>query len=217
LATNDDLQAFVKDALARGTPRPVLADVLRKAGWQAVQVDAALRSFADVEFPIPVPTPVRHLSARDAFLYLVLFSTLYLAAYQLGHLVFLFIEQAFPDAAAPAWQQQAWYVTARMRWAVAALIVSLPVFLYLSALTRREVVCDPAKRQSAVRRWLTYLTLFVAASVLIGDVITLIYSLLGGELTVRFVLKALTVAVIAGSAFSYYLWDVRGDEEAPRS
>jgi hypothetical protein len=68
-----------------------------------------------------------------------------------------------------------------------------------------------------VRRWLTYLTMFVAASILIGDVISLVYTVLGGELTVRFVLKVLTVGAIAGSVFGYYMWDLRGDEEAPRA
>jgi hypothetical protein len=57
------------------------------------------------------------------------------------------------------------------------------------------------------------LTLFVAASVLIADFTTLVYNLLGGELTVRFLLKVLTVGVIAGATFGYYLWDLRLDEK----
>ena len=63
-----------------------------------------------------------------------------------------------------------------------------------------------------MRRWLTYLTLFVAAAVLIGDVANLVYSLLGGELTVRFCLKVLTIGGIAGTAFWFYLSDLRRDE-----
>jgi hypothetical protein len=37
--------------------------------------------------------------------------------------------------------------------------------------------------------------------------------LLGGELTIRFFLKVLTIAVIAGTIFGYYLWDLRREEE----
>ena len=66
---------------------------------------------------------------------------------------------------------------------------------------------------SAVRRWLTYLTLFVAAAVLVGDMIALVYNLLGGELTLRFVLKVLVAAVIAGTIFGYYLMDLRREEK----
>jgi hypothetical protein len=213
----DDLSAFVKEALLRGTPRSSVKDVLGRAGWQASQIDAALGAYADVDFPVPVPRPARYLSARDAFLYLVLFTMLYVAAGHLSRLAFLLIEQAFPDPAAPAWAQQADYVKSAMRWAIAGLVVSLPVFLYMSAVTRREVRRDPLKRNSSVRRWLTYLTLFVGATIIVCDVITLVYYVLGGELTVRFVLKALTVGVITGSIFGYYLWDVKGDEGAPQS
>ena len=47
---------------------------------------------------------------------------------------------------------------------------------------------------------------------LIGDVTTLVYNALGGELTIRFLLKIVTVALIAGTAFVYYLRDLRRDE-----
>jgi len=42
----------------------------------------------------------------------------------------------------------------------------------------------------------------------------LIYQLLGGEQTVRFVLKVATVAIIAGTGFGYYLRELRDDEHA---
>jgi hypothetical protein len=43
------------------------------------------------------------------------------------------------------------------------------------------------------------------------DLIFLVYTLLGGEITVRFILKALSVFAVAGIIFSYYLTDVRRD------
>ena len=80
-------------------------------------------------------------------------------------------------------------------------------------MTSRETRLDPSKRASKVSRQLTYLTLFIAAAVLVGDVTSLVYSLLGGELTTRFVLKVSTIAVIAGAVFGYYLRDLRLEEE----
>jgi len=213
----DDLSVFVKEALLRGTPRAGVKDALGRAGWQPAQIDAALGAYVEMDFPVPVPRPARYLSARDAFQYLVLFSMLYVAAGHLCGLIFLLIEQAFPDPAAPDWSQRAEFVASSMRWAVSALAVSVPVFLYMSLRTRRDVSRDPLKRNSSVRRWLTYLTLFVGATVIVCDAVTLLYYMLGGELTVRFVLKTLTVAVVSGSIFGYYLWDVKGDEEASQS
>jgi hypothetical protein len=201
----------VRAALGRGVPRPQIEEALRKGGWTGDQIRGAMSAFADLEFPIPVPRARPYLSAREAFIYLVLFGTLYIAAYNLGSLIFDFINRAFPDPATPFLSSPE-YLRNSIRWSVSSLIVAFPVFLYLSWLTAREVSRDPNKRSSKVRRWLTYFTLFVAACALIGDVTTLVYNLLGGELTVRFLLKVATVAAIAGTAFIYYLRDLRHDE-----
>jgi len=211
MASNDELHDFVKDALARGTARSDVEGILVRSGWSAAQTRAALADFADVAFPIPVPRPRPYLDARDAFLYLVLFSTLYISAFQLGSLIFEFINRAFPD---PAFSNPArlQYAATAVRWALASLIVAGPVFLFVSYRTHQAIKADPGKRGSKVRRWLTYLTLMVASSVLIGDVITLVYNVLSGELSVRFVLKVATVAFIAGGAFFYYLSDVREEQ-----
>jgi hypothetical protein len=85
--------------------------------------------------------------------------------------------------------------------------------LYLSLLIARAIKRDPSKRASKVRKWLTYMTLFVAAGVIIGDLTTLVYNFVGGELSLRFGLKVVTVTVIAGGVFGYYLWDLRQEEQ----
>ena len=135
-----------------------------------------------------------------------------MSAFNFGSVVFDFINRAFPD---PAQWVNIEYSRQSIRWSLASLIVAFPVFLYLSVVDGRSIRRDPSKRRSDVRRWLTYLTLFVAASVLIGDFITLVYNLLGGELTTRFMLKVLTIAVIAGTIFFYYLADLRLEDTKP--
>lgn len=209
MATNEQLSAFVKAALARGTSRAEVEAVLRKAGWPVEQVRSALDGFADVEFAIPVPRPQPYLDAREAFMYLVLFSTLYVSAFYLGNLLFEIINKAFPDPA-ENWSDAASRI--EMRWSLSSLVVAFPVFVYVSWLLNREISADPIKRHSNVRRWLTYVTLFIAASALISDVIALVYNLLGGELTTRFLLKVLVVGFIAGPIFWYYLSDMRREE-----
>jgi hypothetical protein len=209
VAASEELIAFVKESLARGVERRRIHDVLVGAGWNAEQVGAALAGFADVDFPVPVPRPQPYESARDAFLYVVLFVTLYVSAFNLASLIFEFINRAFPDPASPIPRQSLLFA---IRWSVASLIVAFPVYLFVAWLLGRAIRLDSTKRGSRLRRQLTYVTLFVASCALIGDVTTLVYNLLGGELTTRFVLKVLTVAVIAGTAFGYYLWDLRADD-----
>jgi len=211
MAAGDELVDFVRDALGRGVPRAQIEEVLRTGGWTTDQIRGALKAFVDVDFPVPVPRARPYLSAREAFIYLVLFGTLYTSAYYLGRLIFDIINLTFPDAAQEG-VSYATYIRESMRWSLSSLIVAFPVFLYLSWTTDREMARDPVKRASKVRRWLTYLTLFVSACALIGDVTTLVYNALGGELTIRFALKVLTVGLIAGTAFVYYLRDLRQDE-----
>jgi len=208
-AADTELANFVKEALMRGAARQEIASALLGAGWPEAQVRAALAGYAEVEFPVPVPRPRPYLSARDAFVYLVLFSTLGLSAYYLGSLIFQLIDVTFPD---PALQTRGFWGEDRIRWAVAVLVVSFPLYLYLAARTASEVAAEPSKRASRVRKWLTYMTLFAAALVIIGDLVALIYQFLTGDLTIRVALKILTVAIISGAIFIYYLRSVSGDE-----
>lgn len=213
MAINAELSGFLKEGLERGLPRAELEEVLLETGWPPDQVRSALGAFADVAFPVPVPRPKPYLSAREAFIYLVLFSTLYVSAFSLGSLVFELINRAFPDPSVdPAFALERSRVA--IRWSLSWLIVTFPVFAAVSWTNDRAVRTDPTRRLSEVRRWLTYLTLFVAAGILIGDVATIVYNLLSGEMTTRFVLKVLTVGAIAGAVFAFFFQDVRKEEVA---
>lgn len=205
---NPDLQQFVREALARGASRDQIRDALGRARWPADEIDGALGAWEDSGLGVPVPRRRVQLSAREAFLYLLLFATLYIVAFYTGTILYALITRAFPD---PAFTDQD-RARNTVRFAVASLIVAFPVFLWTSRHLGRAVAGDPEKRGSAVRRWLTYLTLFVAACVLIGDFIAVLFGFLGGEFTIRFALKASVVAAIAGVLFAHYLGGLRRDE-----
>ena len=206
-----DIQHFVRESLGRGQSKDAIATALAKAGWSKDDVTSALGAYADVDFPVPVPRPRPYLSAREAFMYLVLFTCLYISAFNFGALLFQFIERAFPDALRGTYGYEG-DLTA-IRFSVSALIIAFPLYLWLSSLFAKAFAKDPAKRGSKIRKWLSYITLFIAASVIIGDLIALIFNLLGGELTMRFTLKVLAILLIAGMIFGYYLWDLRQDEK----
>lgn len=206
---SQELQPFVGRALERGISRTAIREKLLEAGWREDEVEAALRSYLETDFPLPVPRRKPYLSAREAFFCLVMFLALYLSAFSFGNLLYVFIERALPD------RQLRFYSggTESIRAATAALLIAFPIFLLLTRFLERQAERDADKRGSRVRKWLTYITLFVAAGTLIGDLIALVSGLLSGELTVRFVLKVATIFFIAGSAFLYYLWDLRQDEK----
>ena len=209
-APTQDLDLFVREALASGETRPAIEAALAGAGWPAEQVRAALGSWAEVPFSVPVRKPRPYLSPREAFLYLVLFATLYLSAWHVGSLLFDLINAAIPDPADAGYA--AGMRDDSMRFSVASLVIAFPIYLFVARLLSRELARNPVKRLSAVRRWLTYLTLFLAVTVLVCDLIALVHSLLGGDLTVRFVLKVMVVGAIAGAIFGFYLADLRREE-----
>ncbi|HUL75532.1 MAG TPA: DUF5671 domain-containing protein [Vicinamibacterales bacterium] len=210
MAANEELLGFVKESLSRGARRADVEAALTSAGWERGQVAAALRGFAEIDFPVPVPRPRPYLDPRDAFLYLVLFGTLYVIAINLGTLAFQLIDRAFPDPAIP--QRLVEWSRVTIRWAISALIVAVPVFALVARITHADIRRDPAKHASRIRRWLTYLTMAIASAVLIGDLIALVNAVLGGGLVAPFVLKVLSVGVIAGGVLGYYLIDLRKDE-----
>ena len=207
-STSPELDTFVREALAKGQPRDAIRRALVAAGWSDEQTAGVLEGYAEVDFPVPVPRPRASVSAREAFQYLLLFATLYLSAWHLGSLLFDLINRWFPDPAS----YNGYMFRDSMRFSVAALVIAFPVFAFTAHRIGRAVARFPIKRLSPVRRWLTYLTLFIAAGVLIGDMTTLLYNVLGGEATPRFLCKVLVVAVIAGGIFYYYMQDLRREE-----
>ena len=206
------LVVFVESALRAGQPRDAVSAALAQAGWSKDQIGDALAHFADVAFAVPVPRPRAQVSARDAFWYLLMFGALYMSAFHLGDLLFGFINLAYPEDL--SYGDRTEYVESGIRWATAALIVGFPVFLFTAWKTGQEIAADPTRRNSAIRKWLTYMTLLVAAAVIVTDGITLVYNVLSGDLTTRFILKVLVVAVIASAGFGYYTWSIRADDAA---
>lgn len=208
---NNDLQSFVHDGLKQGLKKDALEKALRDANWPKEDIASALDYYADIDFPIPVPKRKPYLSAREAFMYLVMFLTLYIFTFSVGTILFQFVNQWLPDVLNDPYYYDA--ATQIIRSATASLITTFPIFIFMNRLLERGIRKDPEKQGSKIRKWLTYLTLFVAAGIIIGDFITLFNGLLAGELTLRFLLKSGIVFTITGSIFGYYLWNLRQDEK----
>lgn len=206
---NEELRRFIKESLERGIDRESIRAVLLEAGWQERDVRSALAAYAEVDFPVAVPRPRPYLHARETFLYLVSFISLYVFAFSLGTVLFGLIDHTFPDTLhryrSPA--------SAADATALAAVIVAFPLYLFLMRRLAVAVAADPERRQSLVRRWLTYLTLVVGAGIILGDIIALLASLLTGDPTVSFFLKVVAVLLIVIPIFGYYLWDMRQAED----
>jgi len=145
---------------------------------------------------------------RDLFLHLLAIVTLYWSSISFVTLLWQFINYFFPDNLSYTYYAG---FSGPIRFAVASLIIVFPVFIlvswYLNTIYRKEAQV----RESKIRKWLIYLTLFITSLIIIGDLVSVINTFLGGEITTRFILKAFSIILVAGIIFGYYLDDVRRD------
>lgn len=146
--------------------------------------------------------------AREAFLYLLMFVSLAMAATSVGGAYFNVIDNYIRDPLDYAGP----YRFESLRWQLAAIIVASPVFFFVTRAVRRLVGREAALRRSGIRKWVTYLALFIAAAVILGDLINVLAKFFGGELTPRFIWKSLTVLAVSGLVFGYYFLEMRKDD-----
>ena len=205
-ATASDLDAFVGVAKTKGVPDDALVPLLRQNGWSERRVYRALTDYYGSSLGIAPPSrsgPAEN--ARDGFAYLVLFMTLGTWATALGQIFYNLIDRKFADRAYdyPYYASQSFFH--EMAWQLAALIVAFPVFFFVQRSIEQHLKARPESADSGVRKWLTYIALVIAASICIGDAIWFLQGLLTGEVTIRFVLRVVTLLTIGGGIFAYYL------------
>jgi len=133
--------------------------------------------------------------------------SLYVTLGALINLLFGVITVQYPDVINGYWEYDS--ASYSIRLSIALLIVFFPAYIVLT----RLVNVARRTQESAylgLTKWLIYLSLLVGGAVMLGDIVSIINNFLNGELTIRFMLKALVVLVIVGVAFTYYLFDARG-------
>lgn len=145
---------------------------------------------------------------KALFWYLTLFFTLGISAFSTGGLWFQFINRWFSKEINYGQVVQS-FSQSVLKWQMAALIVAVPVFFIVSLLIRRALEQGNLPPDNKVRLWISYIILFIVVAVAVGDLIATTFSLLNGDFTVRFLLKSLTILIIAVWIFVYYWLELR--------
>ncbi len=149
------------------------------------------------------PTTQPRSHAKDVFLNLAGMVTLYASAVALLNLLFAVINKAYP-------QTLGYYTLPSISLPVATLIIVFPLYILFMWLIEKDLVGLVEGRMTGIRKWLIYITLFISGGVVVGDLVTVLYYFLDGqELTTGFLLKVLSIIVVAGGVFGYYITDVR--------
>ncbi|MBU3964431.1 hypothetical protein KJ591_00405 [Patescibacteria group bacterium] len=161
------------------------------------------------------------VSPKHVFLHLFSISMLYVTTINILTLIFQFINQSIKDPLVysiySSINSAAYYSHNLVRSALASIIIVFPLFIWGSWYLNKIYLRIPQVRQMKTRKWLIYLTLFIVSLVIVGDFIRIVWGFLGGEITLRFILKAFAVFITSGCIFGYYLWDVRREAPSNRS
>lgn len=132
--------------------------------------------------------------------------TLFVSIPALVTLVFSIISIQFPDAVDSYWQIDS--AESGIRYSIAVLVVFFPAYLWLTH-NVNQARRSEGQLYHILTKWLIYLALLVAGLVILGDLAVVVYTFLGGEITVRFILKALALIVIIGPVAYYYVLDAK--------
>ncbi|MDD5749951.1 MAG: DUF5671 domain-containing protein [Patescibacteria group bacterium] len=151
----------------------------------------------------------KHDSAKYAFLYLLSLVALVFMSISVGIIVFQIINKQIVDIINDYMIN---YNDGAMKFAISAIIVATPIYYLTSRQIYKQLFQGSLDKDAGVRKWLTYFILLVAVVVMIGFLIGTINTFLGGDLTLKFILKTLTALFISGSVFSFYLYDIRRSE-----
>ena len=154
-------------------------------------------------------------NAKDFFLNLGAIVALYTVVVSLLNLLFTIIDTAYPLIT----NGYNYYGSQSISWPVSILIIFFPILILLMWFLAKQSQKDSVARSteggfrefSTIRKWLSYITLFISGLTLASDLITVLYYFIDGqELTTGFVLKVVAVFVVTLSLFLYYISDIRG-------
>lgn len=144
--------------------------------------------------------------AKSFVLQLASLATLFVSLPAFITLLFSIINLQFPDAADSYWQVSS--AESAIRYSIAVLVIFFPAYLALTRLVNRSRR-DEGELYHTLTKWLIYLALLVAGMTMLGDLAVVVYTFLNGEITTRFILKALALLLVIGGASYYYLLDTR--------
>jgi len=208
------LAEYVAGRIRSSVSKKHIGEELIAVGWSEEEIEDAYRAgLVLCGVPVPNegnrPTLSRKSSTVDIVINFFSFILLGIIATALGILLFGVINTFFPDVLDTTNVYTDASSSSAIHYAIAALIIGFPLYYFALRLWFRTFREDEGRTESKLSQWLTYLVLIITAVTIVGDLITVVFTLLQGEITVRFFLKALTILVIAGIIFSFYYLERR--------
>lgn len=121
-------------------------------------------------------------------------------------LMFSIINLQFPDAAEAYWEMAS--AESSVRYSIAVLVIFFPAYLYLTRKVN-EARRGEGELYHTLTKWVIYIGLLIAGIVILSDLAVVVYTFLNGEITMRFILKALALLAVMSGVVYYYAMDAK--------
>ncbi len=182
---NDQLVDYITRKRDAGLEEDKIRANLITSGWSADLVDSALKADLSDEVPLPPqptqglgpvantnnPVAVVNVATTRGIEYLIMFIGLWITASAIGSLLHGSIETLAGEES---------FYTNIAPFSAAALIVALPIFVYLFLRLKKAELQEPEIRKDPSRKKAIQLTLIVTFLIGIGKIMGYIFSLLNG-------------------------------------
>ena len=148
------------------------------------------------------------------FLCLGVLITLITSVVSFLNLVFETLNKRFPDVLNSSYQYgYSTYEYESIRMALSTLIIFFPIFIIVSYFWRRFGK-ELGHIDEIFKKWVMYIILFLSSLIIVIDLVTLVRYFISGEITYRFILKVVTVLVVAILIGFYYVFLLREKEDS---
>lgn len=148
------------------------------------------------------------------FLCLGVLITLITSVVSFLNLVFETLNKRFPDVLNSSYQYgYSTYEYENIRIALSTLIIFFPIFIIISYFWRKFSK-ELGQIDEIFKKWVMYIILFLSSLIVVIDLVTLVRYFISGEITTRFILKVVTVLVVAILVGLYYVFLLREKDDS---
>ncbi len=204
---------YVGELIEKGIGKSEIKTRLLAVGWSEEQIESAYGQ-ALIQNGAPTPEDEKEFvtgkksSAMEIAVNLFSFVLLGVVATALGVLFYQIINKYFPDPLARSYYRGR-FSTKAIHYSISALLIGFPMYYFSMRLWFRSFRRGEGKIETLLTKWLTYLVLLIASIVIVGDLIIALFTFLQGEISIRFILKAVTILGIFGAIFWFYFLERR--------
>ncbi len=215
---SEEVISYIRKAHSLKVSDQQITTDLQRSGWTLndIQQGFAQESGKVITEDLTPPMKPAAVNAHgmwDAFEHILLFISLYVMATSIAVILYFLVDKWSPSSLAAVSSNAYINDTAEIivRGFLAALIVSLPLFIFFYLDITKRTLKDATMRNIRARKILIYITLVTTFLTMLGHIIGVIFSLLSGSVDLNSVLHLLVTLLINGIIFAYYLLQVKED------